>query len=132
SLIAVDHACRELAAGRCDMVLAGGVHVCHDVTFWSVFTQLGALSRSQQIRPFDRRADGLLIGEGIGLLVLNRRAGAERDGDRIYALIRGTGVARDGREASLMKPGAAGQVLALERAWRDAGLEPATVGLIEA
>ena len=67
-------------------MLAGGVHLCHDVTFWSVFCQLGALSRSEQIRPFDRRADGLLIGEGIGMVVLKRLADAERDGDRIYAV----------------------------------------------
>jgi acyl transferase domain-containing protein len=62
SLVAVDHAVRELADGRCDAVLAGGVHHCHDVTFWSVFAQLRALSPSQRSRPFHRDADGLLIG----------------------------------------------------------------------
>jgi len=62
SLVAVDHACRELEEGRADTVLAGGVHVAQDVSFWSVFCQLGALSRAEQIRPFDRRADSLVIG----------------------------------------------------------------------
>src|SRR5262249_10563312 len=95
ALVAVDHACLELAAGRCDLVLAGGVHFCHDEVFWTVFCRLGALSRRGEIRPFDRRADGLLIGEGAGIVALKRRADAERDGDRIYAVIRGTGVASD-------------------------------------
>jgi len=132
SLVAIDQACHELTHGRSDLMLAGGVHLCHDETFWSVFCQLGAISRSQQIRPFDRRADGLLIGEGIGVVVLKRRADAERDDDRIYAVVRGTGVASDGREASLMAPRAEGQMLAIERAWKEAGIAPSTIGLLEA
>jgi acyl transferase domain-containing protein/phosphopantetheinyl transferase (holo-ACP synthase) len=132
SLVAVDQACSELASSRCDMMLCGGVHLCHDEAFWSVFCQLGALSRSQQIRPFDRRADGLLIGEGIGVVVLKRLADAERDGDRVYAVIRGTGVSSDGRDASLMTPRVEGQLLALERAWAAAGIDRASVGLVEA
>jgi len=132
SLLAVDAGIRELQSGRSDLVLAGGVHLCHDVTLWSVFSQLGALSPSEVIRPFDRRADGLLIGEGSGMVVLKRRADAERDGDRIYALVAGLGVSSDGRDVSLMKPSVGGQLLALERAWADAGLDPAACGLIEA
>ncbi len=132
SLIAVEHAVHALRAGRCDVMLAGGVHHCHDVTFWSVFTQLGALSRQERIRPFDRAADGLLIGEGTGVVVLKRLDDAERDGDRVYAVIRGVGSSSDGRASSLMKPRVSGQVLALRRAWADAGLDPATIGLVEA
>jgi acyl transferase domain-containing protein len=132
SLLAVDQAVRELTSGRCDLVLAGGVHLCHDEAFWSVFTQLGALSRREQIRPFDRRADGLLIGEGVGIVALKRRADAERDDDRIYAVVRGTGVGSDGRDASLMTPLVEGQLLALKRAWAAAGLPPQSVGLVEA
>lgn len=132
SLVAVDHACAELASGRSDMMIAGGVQVCHDETFWSVFTQLGALSREQKIRPFDRRADGLLIGEGVGAVVLKRREDAEKAGDRIYAVIRGTGVSSDGRGSSPMAPRAEGQRLALERAWAAAGIERGRVGLVEA
>lgn len=132
ALVAVDQACDALVANRCDVMLAGGVHLCHDVTFWSVFTQLGALSRAQQIRPFDRAADGLLIGEGVGVIALKRLQDARRDGDRVYAVIRGTGVASDGKESSLMKPRVEGQVLALERAWTAAKLDPTTVGMVEA
>jgi 3-oxoacyl-(acyl-carrier-protein) synthase/malonyl CoA-acyl carrier protein transacylase/phosphopantetheinyl transferase len=132
SLLAIDQGCRELETRRCDAIVAGGVHVCHDVTLWSVFAQLGALSRTSSIRPFDRRADGILIGEGAGLVVLRRLADAERDGDRIYAVIRGTGVSSDGREASAMRPSPDGQLAALAAAWRSAGRDPAAVGLVEA
>ncbi len=132
SLLAVDQACRELREKRADVVLAGGVHLSHDVAFWSVFCQLGALSRNQRIRPFDKDADGILIGEGVGIVVLKRVEDARRDGDRIYAVIRGTGVASDGREASLMVPRVDGQLLALQRAWAGAELSPEQIGLIEA
>jgi 3-oxoacyl-(acyl-carrier-protein) synthase/phosphopantetheinyl transferase/malonyl CoA-acyl carrier protein transacylase len=133
SLVAIDHAVAELIAGRCDVVLAGGVHHCHDITLWSVFSQLGALSPSQQIRPFHRNADGILIGEGTGMVVLKRLADA--GDDRIYAVIRGTGIASDGRAKSLMSPRADGQIRAIERAWRTADLDPAepgALGLVEA
>ena len=132
SLIAVDHAANQLRSGAADVVLAGGVHHCHDLTLWSVFCQLRALSPTEVIRPFSRDADGILVGEGTGVFVLKRVADAERDGDRIYAVIRGTGVASDGAGASLMNPRPEGQVLAVEQAWAASGLDPATVGLIEA
>ncbi|MEU9957761.1 beta-ketoacyl synthase N-terminal-like domain-containing protein [Streptomyces sp. NPDC050982] len=135
SLVAVDQAVRELASGRCDLMLAGGVHHCHDITLWSVFSQLRALSPSQRIRPFHRDADGILIGEGTGVVVLKRLADAERDGDRIYAVIRGTGVASDGRAAGLVNPDPGGQAHAVRQAWQAAGLDPArpgSIGLLEA
>ncbi|ACU36432.1 type I polyketide synthase [Actinosynnema mirum] len=135
SLVAVDHAVRELATGRCDVVLAGGVHHCHDITLWSVFSQLGALSPSQRVRPFHRDADGVLIGEGTGVVVLKRLADAERDGDRVYAVISGTGVASDGRSASLLNPAQEGQARAVRQAWDAAGLDPrapGAIGLLEA
>ncbi|MFI0816279.1 beta-ketoacyl synthase N-terminal-like domain-containing protein [Streptomyces sp. NPDC021098] len=135
SLVAVDQAVGELASGRCDVMLAGGVHHCHDITLWSVFAQLRALSPSQRIRPFDRAADGLLIGEGTGVVVLKRLADARRDGDRVYAVIRGTGVASDGRATGLVNPDPGGQTRAVRQAWRAAGLDPreaGCIGLLEA
>ena len=132
ALVALDHCIRELATGRCDRALAGAVHLCQDVTLWSVFHRLGALSPSECIRPFDRRADGLLIGEGGAMLVLERLDDAERNGSRVYAVLRGTGIASDGRGGSLMRPSVDGQVLAVERAWAEAGRPPADVGLLEA
>lgn len=132
SLVAVQHACHDLQSGRANLALAGGVHLSHDVAFWSVFCQLGALSRQGVIRPFDSRADGILIGEGVGVVVLKRLADAERDDDRIHAVIRGTGVASDGRGASLMVPRVDGQLLALKRAWTEADVDPASLGYCEA
>lgn len=131
SLLAVEEACEKLVTHRADLMLAGGVHLSHDVAFWSVFCQLGALSRQQRIRPFHRDADGILIGEGLGLVVCKRLADALDDDDRIYAVIRGLGVASDGRESSLMTPRVDGQLLALSRAYAAAGLAPETVGLVE-
>ncbi|MER8060628.1 MULTISPECIES: beta-ketoacyl synthase N-terminal-like domain-containing protein [unclassified Streptomyces] len=135
SLVAVDQAVTELTSGRCDLMLAGGVHHCHDITLWSVFSQLRALSPTERIRPFHRDADGILIGEGTGVVVLKRLADAERAGDRVYAVIRGTGVAGDGRTASLVSPDPGGQTRAVRQAWRAAGLDPAaprSLGLLEA
>ncbi|WP_329521040.1 beta-ketoacyl synthase N-terminal-like domain-containing protein [Spirillospora sp. NBC_01491] len=135
SLLAVDHAVRDLASGRCDAVLAGGVHHCHHTTLWSVFTQLRALSPTETIRPFDARADGTLLSEGTGIVLLKRLVDAVRSGDRVYAVIRGVGVASDGRATSMMNPLSNGQVTAVEQAWRAAGVDPAAehaVGLIEA
>ncbi|MFF5858687.1 beta-ketoacyl synthase N-terminal-like domain-containing protein [Streptomyces sp. NPDC012751] len=135
SLVAVDHAVTALTTGRSDLMLAGGVHHCHDITLWSVFSQLRALSPTERIRPFHRDADGLLIGEGTGVVVLKRLADAARDGDRVYAVIRGTGVAADGRTAGLVAPDPGGQGRAVRQAWQAAGLDPAapdSVGLLEA
>lgn len=131
SLLAVDAALSELAAGRCDAAVVGGVHHSQDVTLWSVFSDLGALSQSGVIRPFSRHADGVLLSEGTGVVVLERLADAERLGHRVYAVVRGAGAASDGRHASLMSPRVDGQLLALRRAYEDATLDPSAVRLVE-
>jgi acyl transferase domain-containing protein len=135
SLVAVDHAVRELASGRCDAVLAGGVHTCHHPLLWTVFTRMGALSRGGVIRPLSASADGTLLSEGAGAVLLKRLADARQAGDRIYAVIRGVGISSDGRATSMMNPLAEGQELAIRRAWAAAGLDPAVpdaLGLLEA
>jgi acyl transferase domain-containing protein/phosphopantetheinyl transferase (holo-ACP synthase) len=132
SLVAVDHAMQELNQGRCDVMLAGGVHATTPAPILQIFCQLEALSRSGQIRPFDADADGTLLGEGLGFVVLKRRDDAERDGDRIYALIKSVGTASDGRAQGLLAPRIEGQELALRRAYDEAGLDPRTVELLEA
>jgi acyl transferase domain-containing protein/4'-phosphopantetheinyl transferase EntD len=132
SLVAVDHAMQELNQGRCDVMLAGGVHATTPAPILQIFCQLEALSRSGRIRPFGTDADGTLLGEGLGFVVLKRRDDAERDGDRIYALIKGVGTASDGRAQGLLAPRTEGQELALRRAYDEAGLDPRTVELLEA
>ncbi|WP_433335939.1 type I polyketide synthase [Spirillospora sp. CA-294931] len=135
SLLAVEHAVRALRSGECDAMLAGAVHHTHHVTLWSVFSQLRALSRSETIRPFDRGADGTLLSEGTGIVLLKRLRDAEDAGDRVHAVIRGVGSSSDGRAGGIMSPMVDGQVRAVERAWADAGLDPAApgaAGLVEA
>ncbi|HBV15847.1 beta-ketoacyl synthase N-terminal-like domain-containing protein [Chryseobacterium carnipullorum] len=132
ALIAVDHAVQELNRGRCDMVIAGGVHTGQNAAFWSIFAQLGALSHQQQIKPFSSDADGLLIGEGCGFVVLKRLEDAVRDQDKIYAVIKGVGVSSDGNGTSVMSPSVKGQLKALQQAWINADLDEKQIGYLEA
>lgn len=132
SLLAVRHGVRDLLAGDSDLVLAGGAQVWMPVATLNLFCRLGALSRREQLRAFDKDADGTLLGEGIGAIVLKRAEDAERDGDRVYALIRGVGISSDGRGMGVMAPRLEGEELALRRAYDDAGVSPASVGLLEA
>lgn len=132
SLIAMETAMEDLLSGKCDLAIAGGSHTFTNIPLLMVFCALNALSRNAQMRPFDEGADGTLPGEGIGVIVLKRRADAERDGDRIYALLKGVGSASDGRAVSVMAPRREGEVLALQRAYARAGIAPHTVGLLEA
>lgn len=131
SLVAIENAIMQLQLGRCEVMLAGGVHVPLTQGYWSMFTNIGALSRQEQIRPFDRGADGLLLGEGAGLVVLKPLAKALAQGDRIHAVIEGVGSASDGRAESLLAPCSDGQVQAFDAAWRNAGIDPGRAGYIE-
>ena len=83
----------------------------------NLFCRLGALSRRERLRAFDEDADGTLLGEGIGMVVLKRLEDAVRDGDRIYAVIRGVGISSDGRGMGVMAPRVEGEELALRRAY---------------
>jgi acyl transferase domain-containing protein/phosphopantetheinyl transferase len=132
SLLSVEHAVVRLRAKQCDLAVACGVQLVQSPTFWGVFYQLGAISKSSVSRPFDRRADGLLIGEGGGAVVLKRWEDARRDGDRVYAVIKGVGSSSDGRGSAILTPLSDGQALALKRAYRDAGVAPESVGYVEA
>ncbi len=132
SLIALDHCVKELESGRCDIAVAGGVHVGHNAPFWSIFSQLGALSHKQSICPFSEDADGLLIGEGIGFVVLKTLDKAIADKDRIYAVIKGVGVSSDGSGVAVMAPSVKGQKLAIETAWANRSLDKSKIGYLEA
>jgi len=131
SLLAVDSIVRSLRERRCDLGIAAGLHIIQKPHFWLVFQTLGALSRSGVCRPFAADADGLLMGEGVGAVVLKRLSDALRDGDRIYAAIRAVGVASDGRGTAVMTPRVEGEVLAIQRAYDEAGIDPQRVTLVE-
>ncbi|WP_424969197.1 beta-ketoacyl synthase N-terminal-like domain-containing protein [Dinoroseobacter sp. S76] len=132
SLIAMDRGVADLRAGRCDMAVVGGVHASTPAPIYQIFCQLEALSRKGAIKPFSANADGTLLAEGVGLMCIKRLSDAEAAGDRIYALVRGVGVASDGKGLGILAPRIEGETLALERAYEDGGIAPETVGLIEA
>jgi acyl transferase domain-containing protein/NAD(P)H-dependent flavin oxidoreductase YrpB (nitropropane dioxygenase family)/acyl carrier protein len=132
SLTAVDVACKELVAGTSDLVLCGGADLHNGINDYLLFSSVHALSPSGRSATFDAAADGIALGEGVACVVLKRLADAERDGDRIYAVIDGVGSASDGRALGLTAPRPEGQRSALTRAYRNAGVSPAEVGLVEA
>jgi acyl transferase domain-containing protein/phosphopantetheinyl transferase len=131
SLIATKLAMQELASGRCDLVLTGGVHASTPPQINMIFCQINALSHDG-IAPFGAKAGGTLLGEGLGIVVLKRLADAERDGDRIYAVLKGVGTSSDGKALGLLAPRMEGEVLALERAYGESQIDPTTIGLVEA
>ena len=132
SLAAIHLAGLELAAGLSDMVITGGVDTFNDIFMYMCFSKTPALSPTGDAKPFDANCDGTVLGEGLGMLVLKRLADAERDGDRIYAVLKGMGSSSDGRSSAIYAPRAGGQKVALQRAYAAAGVTPDTLDLIEA
>ncbi|TVZ77482.1 type I polyketide synthase [Streptomyces sp. BK340] len=132
SLAALDVACKELVSGSSDVVLCGGADLHNGINDFVLFSSVHALSPTGRSRAFDGSADGIALGEGVACVVLKRLADAERDGDRVYGVIKGLGSASDGRSLGLTAPRPEGQRAALVRAYRNAGVSPAEVGLVEA
>ena len=131
TLAALAASAEGLARHQFDAVICGGVDRNMGAWMFVKLSRMGALSATGS-RPFDEHADGFVMGEGAALFVLKRLADAERAGDRIYAVVRGIGAASDGRGKALAAPNPVGQRLAIERAWRDAGLSPAICSMVEA
>lgn len=131
SLAAMRAAVLELMNGEADAVLTGAVNVDNSVLAFLCYEEVKALSRRGQCRPFDVEADGMILGDAVGMLLLKRLPDAERDGDKIYALIRGIGAASDGLAKSIYAPHWQGQVDAMERAYRGTDLAPADITVME-
>ncbi|WP_198389331.1 type I polyketide synthase [Roseovarius faecimaris] len=132
ALIALELAAGELRAGNARLMLAGGVNTTTSPLVYSVFCSVDALSRSGTIRPFSTDANGTVLGEGAGAVVLKRLEDALADEDRIYAVIKAVGQSSDGKSSGLMAPRLEGEVLAMRRAYEISGLDPASIGLVEA
>ncbi len=132
SLAAIDLACQELVLGRSEMVLAGGADLHNGINDYLMFSSTHALSRKGRCATFDSEADGIALGEGVAMVVLKREEDALRDGDTVYAVIKGVGGSSDGKSLGLTAPRKSGQVKALERAYDQAGISPAELGLLEA
>ncbi|MDQ0956315.1 phthiocerol/phenolphthiocerol synthesis type-I polyketide synthase D [Streptomyces sp. B4I13] len=132
SLVAVHQACRSLRSGESHTALAAGINVMLSPATTATFDQAGALAADGRCKPFDAGADGITRGEGCGVVVLKRLPDAQRDGDRILAVIRGSAVNSDGRSAGLMAPNPHAQRALLQSALRDARAEALDVDYVEA
>lgn len=97
-------ACKELVTGTSDLVLCGGADLHNGINDYMLFSSVHALSPTGRSRAFDRSADGIALGEGVACVVLKRLADAERDGDRVYGVIKGVGSSSDGRSLGLTAP----------------------------
>ncbi|KOV04333.1 beta-ketoacyl synthase [Streptomyces sp. XY511] len=131
-LMAVANAVHALRAGRSRIAIAGGAQLILAPDLLVGLCRIGAISRSGRCLPFGAEADGFVLGEGAGVLVLRPLADARAAGDRVYAVIRGVGTANDGTVQGGLHPRAGGQLRALRRAYRDADLSPGEVGYLEA
>jgi len=132
SLASIESGVRELESGRANTAIVGGVDTFQAPFGYFCFSKTQALSAKGTVCAFDENADGIVISEGVGVLVLKRLADAERDGDRVYAVIKGFGSSSDGRGAGMTVPTNTGQLRALRRAYENAGYPPSTIGLYEA
>ncbi|MBR58675.1 MAG: hypothetical protein CMH54_11735 [Myxococcales bacterium] len=122
---------RMLQHHDCDMAIAGGVDRCNGPEMFAKFCRIGALSADGSF-PFDSRASGFVMGEGGAAFVLKRLSDARRDGDRVLGVILGIGASSDGKGKGITAPNPEGQRLAVQRAYKDAGVSPSEVGLLEA
>jgi acyl transferase domain-containing protein/NAD(P)-dependent dehydrogenase (short-subunit alcohol dehydrogenase family)/NAD(P)H-dependent flavin oxidoreductase YrpB (nitropropane dioxygenase family)/acyl carrier protein len=132
SLAALNLAVRELQSGSTEMALVGGADTMQSPFAYLAFSKTQALTPTGVARCLDENADGIVISEGFGMLVLKRLEDAERDGDRVYAVIKAVAGSSDGKAKGLTAPRAEGQIRALQRAYDEAGLCPSTVQLMEA
>ncbi|TQM84492.1 acyl transferase domain-containing protein [Saccharothrix saharensis] len=132
SLVAVHNACESLRRGECDTAIVGGVNLLLDPDLVVAFSQAGMMSPTGSCKTFDASADGYVRGEGCGVVVLKRQTDAERDQDRIRALVVGSAVNQDGRSNTLTAPNALAQQAVMRRALADSGLAPGDVGYVEA
>ncbi len=132
SLVALHLACQSLLSNETEMSLVGGINHLLDPDKYVHLTQFGGLSGKGKCSPFDSDADGFVRGEGGGVLLLKRLSDAERDGDKIYAVIRGTAVNNNGFNDTLPATSTSGQKSLLKKVYREAGIAPAEVHFIEA
>jgi acyl transferase domain-containing protein len=132
SLASLDVACQELSTFRADMAVYGGADLTNTYGPYLMFSSMRVLSAKGYCAPFDAGADGITLGEGVGAVILKRLEDAERDGNKIYAVIKGIGGSSDGRNLSVTAPSRKGESKAMERAYQSAGILPSQAGMIEA
>ena len=131
SLLAIHHAAISLLTGESEIALAGGINVYSDMINQNVF-QMGIASPSGKARTFDYSADGTGGGEGAGIVVLKTLQQAKKDGDHVYAIIKGSAVGSDGRTNGITAPSAESQSQVIRDAWKNSGVDPESISYIEA
>jgi len=132
SLVALHYACNDLLLGNCDLALAGGVNVLLTPTIHELFSKTGALSKDGKCKVFDKDADGIVPGEGVGMVLLKPLNAALKDGDRIAGIIETVTVNNDGKSIGIMAPNPEGQERVLNSAFSKAGIQPSDIGYVEA
>ncbi len=132
SLAGVKMAISDLLERRSEMMITGGVDTDNSPFMYLCFSKTPAFSKEDNVKTFDAESKGMLVGEGVGMVLLKRLEDAERDGDRIYSVIRGMGTSSDGKFKSIYAPRPEGQAKALRQTYEIAGYGPETVGLVEA
>ena len=131
SCYSVKIACDYLHTGKANMMLAGAVSAADPMFVNMGFSIFQAFPENNIHAPFDQHSQGLFAGEGAGMMVLKRHSDAVRDGDKIHAIIKGGALSNDGKGEFVLSPNTKGQVLAYERAYENAGVNPAEVDYIE-
>jgi len=131
ALVALHRGVVAIRAGDCDAAIVGGVNLILRKETQVSFDKAGMLSPDGRCKTFASDADGYARGEGVGVLLLKRLSDAQRDGDHVYGLIRGSAVNHGGRAKSLTAPNPRAQAALIEMSWRRAGVDPATAGYIE-
>lgn len=132
SLVAVHLACRSLSTWDCDIALVGGTNVLISPEPWGGFREAGILSQTGCCHAFDKSADGMVRGEGCGVIVLQRRSDARLEGRRILAILTGSAVNQDGKSNGIMAPNPSAQIGVLENACKSARVDPLEIGYVEA
>lgn len=132
SLVAVHLACRSLSTWDCDIALVGGTNVLISPEPWGGFREAGILSQTGCCHAFDKSADGMVRGEGCGVIVLQRLSDARLEGRRILAILTGSAVNQDGKSNGIMAPNPIAQIGVLENACKSARVDPLEIGYVEA
>lgn len=132
SLVALHEACHSLQRQECQMAFVGGVNLLLSSHHYRYFSSIGALSPTGRSYSFDARADGYVPGETIASILLKPLAQAARDGDRIYAVVKGSAALHGGFTPSITAPSVSGEKNVIVSAWKNAGIDPSTLGYIEA
>lgn len=132
SLVAVHLACRSLSTWDCDIALVGGTNVLISPEPWGGFREAGILSQTGCCHAFDKSADGMVRGEGCGVIVLQRLSDARLEDRRILAILTGSAVNQDGKSNGIMAPNPSAQIGVLENACKSARVDPLEIGYVEA